>query len=230
MSWTLWRCIMEKEVSLIFLWRVFICVCFSRQCCWPHTENSASGQQLKSHFSSCILFVKKYSFGCVGLSCGTRDISLWHARWVAHGMWDLVPWPGIEPKSPASEGGLLTPGPPRKSVSSFILGLAAWRLLHTRIVGSSGELGSICKISGFLSFLLFFFRIPHSFSVAVVAPNLATYQNCFFYQSFSCFTCCVSELEQIGLLGNQTTFVFISTCGFDLGCCQQAELLIFTSL
>ena len=230
MSWTLWRCIMEKEVSLTFLWRVFICVCFSRQCCWPHTENSASGQQLKSHFSSCILFVKKYSFGCVGLSCGTRDISLWHARWVAHGMWDPVPRPGIEPKSPASEGGLLTPGPPRKSASSFILGFAAWRLLHTRIVGSSGELGSICKISGFLSFLLFFFRIPHSFSVAVVAPNLATYQNCFFYQSFSCFTCCVSELEQIGLLGNQTTFVFISTCGFDLGCCQQAELLIFTSL
>ena len=230
MSWTLWRCIMEKEVSLIFLWRVFICVCFSRQCCWPHTENSASGQQLKSHFSSCILFVKKYSFGCVSLSCGTRDISLWHARWVAHGMWDPVPRPGIEPKSPASEGGLLTPGPPRKSASSFILGFAAWRLLHTRIVGSSGELGSICKISGFLSFLLFFFRIPHSFSVAVVAPNLATYQNCFFYQSFSCFTCCVSELEQIGLLGNQTTFVFISTCGFDLGCCQQAELLIFTSL
>ena len=145
-------------------------------------------------------------------------------------MWDPVPRPGIEPKSPASEGGLLTPGPPRKSASSFILGFAAWRLLHTRIVGSSGELGSICKISGFLSFLLFFFRIPHSFSVAVVAPNLATYQNCFFYQSFSCFTCCVSELEQIGLLGNQTTFVFISTCGFDLGCCQQAELLIFTSL
>ena len=179
MSWTLWRCIMEKEVSVTFLWRVFICMCFSRQCCWPHTENSASGQQLKSHFSSCILFVKKYSFGCVSLSCGTRDISLWHARWVAHGMWDPVPWPGIEPKSPASEGGLLTPGPPRKSASSFILGFAAWRLLHTRIVGSSGELGSICKISGFLSFLLFFFRIPHSFSVAVVAPNLASYQNFF---------------------------------------------------
>lgn len=44
MSWALWRCIMEKEVSVIFLWRVFICVCLSRQCYWIHTENSASGQ------------------------------------------------------------------------------------------------------------------------------------------------------------------------------------------
>ena len=183
MSWTLWRCIMEKEVSVTFLWRVFICVCFSRQCCWHHTENSASGQQLKSHFSSCILFVKKYSFGCVSLSCGTRDISLWHARWVAHGMWDLVPWPGIEPKSPASEGGLLTPGPPRKSVSSFILGLAAWRLLHTRIVGLSGELGSICRIWGFLSFLLsffFFFRILHSFFSCCGCPKLGKLSKLFF--------------------------------------------------
>ena len=183
MSWTLWRCIMEKGVSVLCLWRVFICVCCSRQCCWLHTENSASGQQLKSHFSSCILFVKKYSFGCVGLSCGTRDISLWHARWVAHGMWDLVPWPGIEPKSPASEGGLLTPGPPRKSVSSFILGLAAWRLLHTRIVGLSGELGSICRIWGFLSFLLsffFFFRILHSFFSCCGCPKLGKLSKLFF--------------------------------------------------
>ena len=183
MSWTLWRCIMEKEVSVTFLWRVFICVCFSRQCCWPHTENSASGQQLKSHFSSCILFVKKYSFGCVGLSCGTRDISLWHARWVAHGMWDPVPRPGIEPKSPASEGGLLTPGPPRKSASSFILGFAAWRLLHTRIVGLSGELGSICRIWGFLSFLLsffFFFRILHSFFSCCGCPKLGKLSKLFF--------------------------------------------------
>ena len=230
MSWTLWRCIMEKEVSVTFLWRVFICVCFSRQCCWPHTENSASGQQLKSHFSSCILFVKKYSFGCVGLSCGTRDISLWHARWVAHGMWDLVPWPGIEPKSPASEGGLLTPGPPRKSVSSFILGLAAWRLLHTRIVGLSGELGSICRIRGFLSFLLFFFFFQDYsliFQLLWLPQTWQAIKTVFFSQSFSCSTWCVSE---IGLLGNQTTFVFISTCGFDLGCCQQAELLIVTRL
>ena len=171
-----------------------------------------------------------YLFGCVGLSCGMQDLSLWHARWVAHGMWDLVPWPGIEPKSPASEGGLLTPGPPRKSVSSFILGLAAWRLLHTRIVGLSGELGSICRIRGFLSFLLFFFFFQDSsliFQLLWLPQTWQAIKTVFFYQSFSCSTWCVSE---IGLLGNQTTFVFISTCGFDLGCCQQAELLIFTSL
>ena len=124
-----------------------------------------------------------YLFGCVGLSCGMQDLSLWHARWVAHGMWDPVPRPGIEPKSPASEGGLLTPGPPRKSVSSFILGLAAWRLLHTRIVGLSGELGSICRIWGFLSFLLsffFFFRILHSFFSCCGCPKLGKLSKLFF--------------------------------------------------
>ena len=121
-----------------------------------------------------------YLFGCVGLSCGMQDLSLWHARWVAHGMWDPVPRPGIEPKSPASEGGLLTPGPPRKSASSFILGFAAWRLLHTRIVGSSGELGSICKISGFLSFLLFFFQDSSLIFSCCGCPKLGKLSKLFF--------------------------------------------------
>ena len=34
-------------------------------------------------------------------------------------IWDLVPWPGIEPVSAASEGEFLTTGPPRKSHSTL---------------------------------------------------------------------------------------------------------------
>ena len=101
-------------------------------------------------------------------------------RLSAHGMWNLVPRPGIDPKSPVLEGGLLTPGPPRKSISSFILGLAAWRLLHTRIVGLSGELGSICRIGGFLSFLLFLGGIPHSFFSCCGCPKLGKLSKLFF--------------------------------------------------
>ena len=84
-----------------------------------------------------------------GLSCGTWDLSLWHAGFslvVSHGLLSscvarapehagsvvaanglscpaacgiLVPQPGIEPASPALEGGFLTAGPPGKSLHIF---------------------------------------------------------------------------------------------------------------
>ena len=38
---------------------------------------------------------------------------------VAARMWDLIPWPGIEPQSPALEGGFLTTAPPGKSLNPF---------------------------------------------------------------------------------------------------------------
>ena len=81
MSWTLWRCIMEKEVSVTFLWRVSICVVL---------VGSAIGFILKtlplgssSNLISVLLFFSLksiYLFGCVGLSCGMQGLSLWHAR------------------------------------------------------------------------------------------------------------------------------------------------------
>ena len=64
----------------------------------------------------CFYLFLKFYFGCAGSL-------LWHtgfASWVPGlscpevcGI--LVPWSGIEPMSPAMEGGFLTPGPPRKS-------------------------------------------------------------------------------------------------------------------
>ena len=40
----------------------------------------------------------------LGLSHGTRDLlsSLWLRDRSSYGMWDLVPWPGIEPGSAES--------------------------------------------------------------------------------------------------------------------------------
>ena len=40
---------------------------------------------------------------------------------LSSGMWILVPWPGIEPSSPALKGGFLSTGPPGKSPSLFVL-------------------------------------------------------------------------------------------------------------
>ena len=75
-----------------------------------------------------------------GLSCGMRDLSLWQAGSVVAapglsscGAWALeciglvaltcgilVLRPGIEPTSPALEGGFLTTGPPGKSQGCYI--------------------------------------------------------------------------------------------------------------
>ena len=64
-----------------------------------------------------------------GLSCGMRDLQLWHVCFslvvvcelscpVACGI--LVPRPGIEPVSPALEGRLPATGPPGKSRHSIL--------------------------------------------------------------------------------------------------------------
>ena len=63
-----------------------------------------------------------------GLSCGMQELSLQHtgSLVVAHGLscptacGILVPRPGIEPTSPALEGGLLATGPRGKSPRSFL--------------------------------------------------------------------------------------------------------------
>ena len=66
----------------------------------------------------------------LGLCCGAQASLL-----VAHGLSShaahgiLVHWPGIEPTSPALEGGFLTTGPPRKSLLIFFL-----KLLHSFIL------------------------------------------------------------------------------------------------
>ena len=67
------------------------------------------------------------SCGTWDLRCGMWDLSLWCAGSVvvAHGLscpaarGILVPQPGIEPATPALEGGFLTIGPPGKSPILF---------------------------------------------------------------------------------------------------------------
>ena len=82
-----------------------------------------------------ILFL--YFLAALCVSCGTQDLSLWHVGFslvwrtssvvVAHGLschvacGILVPRPGIEPASPALEGGFFTTGPPGKSLVKLIL-------------------------------------------------------------------------------------------------------------
>ena len=77
-------------------------------------------------FSLCTLFLVLFCkilidrFSCSGLSCGTQDLqaSFWCADSFNCGLWDLVPWPEVEPW-PADLGGrVLATGPPAKSRTS----------------------------------------------------------------------------------------------------------------
>ena len=62
------------------------------------------------------------------LSCFMQYLSLWHSASLVtvhglncsepHGI--LVPGPGIEPMSPALQGGFLTTGPPGRSLEKFL--------------------------------------------------------------------------------------------------------------
>ena len=49
--------------------------------------------ELQDDFYLCFSIFKKYLFGCPGLSCGKQT------RGCA--MWDLLPWPGMEPRPTA---------------------------------------------------------------------------------------------------------------------------------
>ena len=70
-----------------------------------------------------------FIFGCSGFHpCSMEDLSSWCSGSIVYGLNScpmahgiLVPWAGIEPASPALEGGFLTTGPPRKSVGDASL-------------------------------------------------------------------------------------------------------------
>ena len=83
-------------------------------------------------------------FAALGLSCGTQDLSLLCAGFslvAARGLscpaacGILVPQPGMEPTSPALEGGFLTTGPPEKSLllnpNERVSG--TWTLTHPKL-------------------------------------------------------------------------------------------------
>ena len=53
---------------------------------------------------ACGIFVAAFEI----FSCSRQTLSC--------GTWALVPWPGIEPRSPALDGKVLTTGPPGKSL------------------------------------------------------------------------------------------------------------------
>ena len=75
----------------------------------------------------------------LGLSCSTQDLLLWRVGFslvVARGLscltacGILVPSPGIEPKSPALEGGFLTIGAPGKSRSFSFFNYYSFTILY----------------------------------------------------------------------------------------------------
>ena len=85
-------------------------------------------------FSFC-LFI--YLFGCPGLSCGTgifdlhcgmQDLSVASCGNFICSMWDLVPWLGIKPRSPALGEWSLSPWNTKK-VLSLRLWKLPWKLL-----------------------------------------------------------------------------------------------------
>ena len=106
----------------------------------PWRSQEAPGQSV--YFSFLFFFLIYFIYlAASGLSCSTRDLhcnmrdlSLQHTGSsspragsvvVAHGLschaacGILVPRPGIEPESPALEGGFLTTGPPGKSQHQY---------------------------------------------------------------------------------------------------------------
>ena len=92
---------------------------------WPCALASLA---LKNSLNS---FLKKYLylFDCVGLSCSMWELPLWRmdspvlARGLSFSMACriLVPWPGIEPMSPALQGRFSTTELPGKSQSEFLV-------------------------------------------------------------------------------------------------------------
>ena len=73
--------------------------------------NNTDGGHHKNH---CFCFQKIfiYLFGCIGSQ-------LQHTGSFSWGMWDLVPWPGMEPRLPALGAKVLATGPPRESQNQF---------------------------------------------------------------------------------------------------------------
>ena len=82
----------------------------------PHCPFSSSYCLAILFYSSLLNFI----LAPLGLRCGmqaSRVMVCWPRCPAARG--NLVPWQGTEPVTPALEGGLLTTGPLRKSLSGF---------------------------------------------------------------------------------------------------------------
>ena len=58
----------------------------------------------------------------LSLSCSMRKLLslLWHGRFFRCGTWDLVSWPGKEPRPPSLAAQCLPTGPPGKSLMRFL--------------------------------------------------------------------------------------------------------------
>ena len=92
-------------------------------------------------------------------SCGSRALdcrlsSCGAQAQLLHGMWDL-PWPGLEPLSPALAGGFLTTGPPGKShlllsllllsVDPFTNNFVSWFTAFPFIRSEERRVGKECR-------------------------------------------------------------------------------------
>ena len=105
--WATWEAVVTADCdsfcdsySIMVFFKIILFVCI--WLCWPWLQHLGSFAEVHSS-----LVVAHALPGCMqpaGLSCS-----------VACG--NLVPQPGIEPTSPASQGGFLTTGPPEKSPS-----------------------------------------------------------------------------------------------------------------
>ena len=84
--------------------------------CAGYHNTSYSFNKPKWHLLYFIYLFIIFSLAVPGLSCGKQDRCCHLPGSLVVGMWDLVPWPGIEPGPLHWEHRVLTTGPPRKSL------------------------------------------------------------------------------------------------------------------
>ena len=103
-----------------------------------------------------------------GLSCGTQDLPC-SVRALSCGMWDLVPWPGMEPGPPALGARSLNHWTTRE-VPIFILKSSfsspriwVWKMLWNTEVGKSGCDVGYMLIAGMILLFRFYLQCIFAF-------------------------------------------------------------------
>ena len=113
---SVWSNAISKFITLVHCW-------------WNYKAELTWEASFQIVYFTFLIFLFLYSF-CPhwsqwrhsGLSifitgCGIFSCGMWTLGW---SMWDLVPWPGIEPRPPAlGECGVLATGPPEESLRAF---------------------------------------------------------------------------------------------------------------
>ena len=93
--------------------------------CWC-TKNKPQGTSSMAGMPKPLLQWLVFFWAALGLCWGGRASLVSTQAWLPHGVWCLSSWSGMEPISPALEGGFLTPGPSGKSPQWLVL---IWKML-----------------------------------------------------------------------------------------------------